>query len=259
MHSRTGSVSTTPTGAPRKRRSRTAQTADLRGRLGGGRWLLVAGGVVLVAVGIGFWVHPVKHVKPAGAVIATATPQQQTAAPTTDPPLRATSVIPAFSRTRSEADQLSPAAAEALGDLFSLPAPSTELELGVPDSTASRRVWAGAGAEMFLVPTSANLVCYLIVPDNQSGCVDGARLATDSIDYGLYDPDQLGTGAPTVIHGLVTSAVVEVAVIAGGTVAPVEVQDGTFYTRVGAVPTALRTTSRDGTTTAIELPQAPTG
>lgn len=173
----------------------------------------------------------------------------------------ATALLASFVGDRSGTDELPAQARAELTELVAA-APSSELNPGTLVFTASRRPLTDTsnGLEMYVVPTAKGDACYLLTPSNHSGCITGVRLGADDVDWGLFDPDGIGQGAPLVVHGLTTGRVTAVELIFAADARPALLHDGAFVAVVpnaAGYPTGLRIRA-GGKSSTISIPQAPT-
>lgn len=182
------------------------------------------------------------------AVVASAGgagPEEQL--PTREQASSATLAFPAFQRTRSAGDALTPAAAALLAPLTAN-APRPELDPGALLVTESRRIAGPAGEVAFLVPTEKGQVCFAALVSNEAGCSDGTALAQDGIDLRLLDEDGLGHGSPTVLRGFTADTVASVAVVsADRRVETASIANGMFLATSNAVPENVVVSFDDGT------------
>jgi hypothetical protein len=172
-------------------------------------------------------------------------------------PARATDVLPSFSRARTADDALPPSAREALARLLGEGAPTEALDPGTSLPGDSRRTVTAHGQTMYLVPTDKGLACYVLTPSGDAGCTDGSAIARDGVDWSFVDPDGLGVGAPTVVHGLTGANVAGINVAAGTMSRPAVVQDGAFYVEFHSKPTAIIVRFADGSAKEITIPAPP--
>lgn len=164
-----------------------------------------------------------------------------------------TELVAAFQRERTATDAL-PAdlSAEWSAVLVQTPAENSP---GAPTYEESRLTQPG-GSRIWLVPTSKGQLCRILDDRSAGGCIDGSRLGSDGIDWGLVDSDGPGP-APTVIWGLVSSTVSEVSAVTPTGDYDASLDEGAFEIRATTLPRALFVAKTDGTTLRIEVPAPP--
>lgn len=172
-------------------------------------------------------------------------------------PVRATDVLPSFSRAHAADDSLPASAQASLESLLAGGAPSEALNPGTPLPADSRKTISAYGQTTYLVPTDKGQACFVVNPSGDAGCTDGSALARDGIEWGLVDPDGFDTGQPTVVRGLVGEGVAGVSIASGKGSERVALDDGAFYVELPSKPTTITIRFVGGSEREIAVPAPP--
>jgi hypothetical protein len=140
---------------------------------------------------------------------------------------------------------------------------SAALQPGALATSSSRLLLSDLGtrgASLYAFRTTKGQVCTVFTSTyGSAGCFE--RFTPEApISWDIRDVDQVGSGLPAVVDGMVPNDVSSIAVVVGGVSYPAQMNNNAFFYELptaAAWPTAINVSYTNGATQSIAISQAP--